>query len=163
MSTDESLEAQRKQRSESIAVQAIDWGSQFVKNLEFEYSNAAAELPAQATWADFRRAMVRAFEATLVESGAHPGDIRNLIQESLSLDHDVEKSAGWTSELNARRMELIDKLIQQSLSPKEAAELGRLTAQLRLHVDNEELLPLEGARQIHRRLLESNNPGEQPE
>jgi hypothetical protein len=68
MSTEESLEEQRKQRSESVAAEAIDWGSQFLKILEFEYSTAAAELPAQATWTEFRRAMIRAFQATLLES-----------------------------------------------------------------------------------------------
>ena len=59
MSTDESLEEQTKQRSESVAAEAIDWGLQFLKVLEFEYSSAAAELPGQANWAEFRRAMIR--------------------------------------------------------------------------------------------------------
>ncbi|HET6883784.1 MAG TPA: hypothetical protein VFI31_26765 [Pirellulales bacterium] len=163
MSTDESLEDQTKLQAGSLAAEAIDWGFQFLKVLELEYSNAAAGLPAQATLAEFRRAMIRAFESTLVESGADPRDVPSLIHESLSLDQSVEKSAGWTSELNARRIELIDKMIQQSLSATEAAELSRLTARLRLHVDNEELVPLEGARQIHKRLLESGNAGARQE
>jgi hypothetical protein len=63
MSTDESLE-ETKRQSESVNADAIDWGFQFLKILEFEYSNAAAALPAQAVLAEFRRAMLRAFEAT---------------------------------------------------------------------------------------------------
>lgn len=163
MSTDESLDEQTRQGSESIAAQAIDWGSQFLKILELEYCNAAAELPTPAPWSELRRAMIRAFGATIVESGADPDEIQDLIQDSLSLEQGPQESAGWTSELNARRIELIDKLIQQSLSATEAAELGRLTARLRPYVDNEDLVPLQGARQIHRRLLEATNPVAQPE
>lgn len=163
MSTDESLEEQRKQRSESIAAHALDWGDQFLKVLEFEYSNAAAELPAQATWKEFRQAMIRAFESTLAESGADPAQIRSLIRESLSLDQNVERNTGWTSDLSARRIQLIDKMIQRSLTAAEAVALSQLTAWLRLHVDNEELVPLEGARQLHKRLLESSETGGLPE
>lgn len=143
MSTDESLEKGNKKRSESVAAEAVDWGSQFLKSLEFEYSNFAAELPAQAAWTEFRRAMIRAFEATLVESGADPDELRSLIQESLSPDKGAEKSVGWTRGLSARRLELIDKMIQRSLSAAEAEELDQLTARLRHYTDTEELIPLQ--------------------
>ena len=158
MSTDESLKEQFKQGSESVTADAIDWGNQFVKLLELEYTNAAALLPAEARWAEFRRVMLRAVVATLVESGADPDEISRLLQQGVPLDHDVDKNAGWTSECNARRVTLIDKMIQQTLSAEEAVELDRLTARLRLHVDKEELVPIEGARRLHRRLLETDNP-----
>lgn len=163
MSTDESLEEYRKRGAESVASKAIEWGNLFLKALEIEYGNAAAELPAQAAWAEYRQAMIRAFGAALIESGADPSELGRLIQDIVPRDQLAEKSVGWTSELNARRIELIDKMIQQSLSEAEAAEFGQLTARLRLHVDNEELVPLQGARQLHRRLLEHNNRGAQPE
>lgn len=163
MSADEALEKQKQQRSTRTAAEAIEFGQQFVKILEDAYSQAAADLPAQATQLEFRRAMMRAVEATLVESGAHPTEIRKLFQDRILGDQDVEENVGWPSESNARRVELIDKSIQQSLSAAEAIELDRLTARLRLHVDREELVPLQGARQLHRRLLERKNPATPPE
>lgn len=163
MPADESLEGQGKHGRESIAPEAIEWGSLFVKALEIEYANAAPDLPAQATWAEFRQVMIRAFGAALIESGAEPSEIEGLIQDAIPRNPDVEKVVGWNREFNTRRIELIDKMIQNSLSAAEAAELDQLTARLRLQVDNEEFVPLEGARQIHRRLLERNQHGAPPE
>ena len=62
--------------------------------------------------------------------------------------------AAWSSQKNARRLALIDKKIQQTITPKEAIELLRLTKQMRVHCDSEEMVPLEGARRLHRRLLD---------
>ncbi|MBM4088485.1 MAG: hypothetical protein FJ276_03530 [Planctomycetes bacterium] len=157
MSADESLKQRRRRGGESVRADAIDWGSHFVKFLELEYTNAAARLSAEATWADYRRTMFHAVVAALRESGTNPDEIAQLLREGIPLDHDVDQSAGWTSECNARRIALIDKKIQQTLSEAEAAELDRLTARLRLHVDNEELVPMKGARRLHRQLLETDN------
>ena len=82
MSTDESLEDQTKLHSESVAAEAIDWGFQFLKILEFEYSNAAAEFPAQATIAEFRRAMIRAFEGCI--AGQTPSALCGSVNEMVS-------------------------------------------------------------------------------
>lgn len=73
-------------------------------------------------------------------------------EDSTNID-DSDCRSEWTGEKNKRRVALIDKLIQQSLSPDEAAELDRLTDNMRHHLDTEELVPTEGARQLHRRLL----------
>jgi hypothetical protein len=123
------------------------------------YTDVAASLPADATWGQFRQATLQAVVMTLVESGSDPNEIGRLLLEGSPLVRDVDKNARWTSECNARRIALIDKMIQQTLSAEEAAELGRLTARLRLHVDNEELSPIEGARRLYRRLLETDSPG----
>jgi hypothetical protein len=61
--------------------------------------------------------------------------------------------ATWSAESNRRRLALIDKQIQQSISLAEQLELARLTAQMRAQVDTEINLPLQGARAIHKRLL----------
>ena len=102
-------------RARAKAAAAIDWGNQFVKHLELEYTNAAALLPAEATWAEFRRVMLRAVVATLVDSGAHQAEISRLLQEGVPLDHEVDNDAGWTSECNARRITLIDKMKRYQL------------------------------------------------
>jgi hypothetical protein len=159
MSADESLKQKRRQGGESVAADAIDWGSQFFKFLELEYTDAASRLPSEATSEDYRRAMFRALVAVVRESGANSDEIARLLRECIPRDNDVDKNAAWTSECNARRIALIDKKIQQTISDAEAGELDQLTARLRLHVDNEELVPLEGARRLHRQLLEVDNPG----
>lgn len=71
--------------------------------------------------------------------------------------------SGWTRERNDRRVALIDKMIQESLSAEEARELDSLTARLRLHADNEDAVPIEGARRLHRQLLERSRAEVVPE
>jgi hypothetical protein len=156
MSTDESLE--RQSRSESVSADAIDWGSQFVKHLELEYTSVASRLPTEATWEEFRQAMLRAVLATLLEAGSDLDEISQLLHETPPVNHGPDDAAGWTDECNIRRIALIDKMLQQTLSAKEAVELDRLTARLRLHADSEDLVPIEGARRLHKRLLEMSIP-----
>ena len=153
MSNDESHELQGQQEIESISSDAEDWGSQFVKHLELEYTNAASELPTGATGPHFRQAMMTAVVKVLHESGAKSEEITRLLKESVSRRSPIDSSVEWTSERNARRLELIDKWIQQTLSPGEAVELERLTERMRVHCDTEEMVPLEGARRLHRHLL----------
>ena len=67
-----------------------------------------------------------------------------------------EKNAtiDWTTELNQRRFELIDRQIQGTLTPEESIELAGLTQLMRDHVDAEAQFPIQGARELHRRLLD---------
>lgn len=45
----------------------------------------------------------------------------------------IDGDAAWSREKDARRLQLIDKKIQQTITPKEAIELTRLTKQMRVH------------------------------
>ena len=60
----------------------------------------------------------------------------------------------WTTELNQRPFELIDRQIQGTLTPEESIELAGLTQLMRDHVDAEAQFPIQGARELHRRLLD---------
>ena len=154
MSNDESLESQGQQEAESLSSDAADWGRQFLKCLRLEYAHLASELPTDAAWPDFQQAMMIAVEKVFDESGATPESITRLWEEMADRLLPVDADPAWNREKNARRLKLIDKKIQQTITPKEAIELTRLTKQMRVHCDREEMVPLEGARRLHRRLLD---------
>jgi transcriptional regulator with XRE-family HTH domain len=59
----------------------------------------------------------------------------------------------WTEQKNARRCELIDRRIQNTITAEEADELERLQQALRRHLDRVAPLPLEGATRLHAQLL----------
>ena len=157
MFNDESLESQSRQKAESISSDAVDWGRQFVKSLELEYTNLVSELPAGATWPDFQQAMMIAVGTVFDESGATPESVAQLWETIADRLLPADADGAWNREKNARRLTLIDKKIQQTITPAEAIELVRLTKQMRVHCDREEMVPLEGARQLHRRLLDMND------
>lgn len=157
MFNDESLESQSQQEAESISSDAADWGSEFVKHLELEYADSASELPIDATWPDFQQAMMIALGRVFDESGATPESITQLWEGIADRLVPNDGDAAWSSQKNARRLKLIDKKIQQTITPKEAIELMQLTKQMRVHCDSEEMVPLEGARQLHRRLLDMDD------
>jgi hypothetical protein len=60
----------------------------------------------------------------------------------------------WTEEKNARRCELIDKDLQGTINDADRSELELLTRALRLHRRKVTPLPLAGAQQLHRTLLQ---------
>lgn len=71
-----------------------------------------------------------------------------VVVQRLSVD------VAWSDALNQRRFALIDKEIQQSLTPAESIELAGLTRIMRDHVETETNLPMNGARALHRKLLQ---------
>lgn len=154
MPNEESPESQGQQEAESISSAAADWGTQFVKVLELEYEGLASELPTDATWPDFQQAMVIAVGRVFDESGATPESIARLWEEIADRLLPVDADPTWNREKNTQRLKLIDKKIQRTLTPEEAVELTRLTKQMRVYCDTEEAIPLEGARQLHRQLLD---------
>lgn len=62
-------------------------------------------------------------------------------------------SEGWTEQSNARRCQLIDRQIQDTITAEEAAELDQLQQSLRRYLDSVAPLPLDGARRLHAELL----------
>ena len=162
MANDESLEQRSDERSKTVSSDAVSWGSKFIAVLEMEFADIASELALGAAEDDFRRAMVTAVVNVLRETGAKSTEMSSMLDEAASRLLPEHASVEWTDETNARRLELIDKLIQQQLSPDEAIELERLTESMRAHCDTEEAVPLEGARRLHRQLLKIDDSEQAP-
>ena len=134
------------------------WKRLFVKSLQWEFTRAASQLmsedlssrDSQTAW---RQAMLATVVDVLLESGGTTAELTRLLDENARRLSPRVETLEWTAEKNARRLKLIDKWIQHSLSADESVELERLTQQLRKHCDTEDLLPIEGAKELHRLLL----------
>jgi PAS domain S-box-containing protein len=59
----------------------------------------------------------------------------------------------WSDAKNARRCELIDRKIQNTISIEESAELEHLQEALRAYLDRVAPLPMEGAKKLHAELV----------
>lgn len=157
MFNDESHELHEQNKPASLSSEVEEWGRQFVKFLEFEYAELASELPTDATANDYRRLMMIAVVKVIGESGANPEEIAYLLKEGSSRLFPVRGDIAWTTENNARRLSLVDKKLQQTITREETIELMQLTRQLRVSCDQEEMTPLAGAKRLHRRLLDMGN------
>jgi hypothetical protein len=67
--------------------------------------------------------------------------------------------AEWSEVKNARRCDLIDRKIQNTISTKEAAELDDLQDALRAYLDRVAPLPMEGAKKLHAELMRREQRG----
>jgi hypothetical protein len=135
----------------SISDHASDWIRRFSKELEDNFIDAAVSIPADAAARDYQDATIRAVFSVLLDSGMDAESFAETVGRVL-----IEKrtaSVEWTSEFNQRRFELIDKEIQETLTPAERIELAGLTRIMRERLESEADLPMEGARALHRKLL----------
>jgi hypothetical protein len=160
MSHDESLELPRLQKTESISFESEGWRTWFVGYISQAYQRLAERLPPDATLSDFQKAMMTAVGDAFDVSRTAPDNVPQVCEEIEARLLPEDEGTPWDREKNARRLNLIDKKIQQTITPGEAIELTRLTRQMRLHCDREEMVPLEGARELHRRLLDMGDPKE---
>ena len=135
-----------------ILKDAREWIRQFTRHLELNFVDAGRSLPPDARLPDYQGATIRAVWQTLLDSGMDSDAILAAIGQVVIETH--APSVEWNSDLNRRRFELIDKDIQQSLTPAERIELAGLTRLMREQVESEVNLPLEGAKELHRKLLE---------
>jgi hypothetical protein len=144
----------------AISVETDLWIRLFARQFELHILDASRDLPPDASVSESQMATARAIVATFLESGMHLESVMELLGRVA-----VESRPGgasWSDALNQRRFALIDKEIQGSLSPAENVELAGLTRIMRDHVDSEANLPLEGARALHRKLLQLESTGESP-
>ena len=89
---------------------------------------------------------------TVLESGVDSEVFAETVAQVL-----VEERHGsieWTSDLNQRRFELIDKTMQEGVTVAESIELAGLTRIMREHLESEVNIPMEGAEALHRKLRE---------
>jgi hypothetical protein len=142
----------------AISAETDLWIRQFTKQFELHVLDASRDLPPDASVSESQMATARAIVATFLDSGMDLESVMELLGrvavESWSA------GASWSDALNQRRFALIDKEIQGSLTPAESLELAGLTRIMRDHVDSEANLPLEGARALHRRLLQLESTAE---
>ncbi len=136
----------------STSEHANDWIRRFVHQLEVNFADTSLSLPPDAHVLEYQIATIRAMFRTLLDSGMDSESFAGAVGRVLIEKRPV--SIGWNSALNQRRFELIDKEIQETLTPAERVELAGLTAIMREHLDSEANLPMEGAKALHRKLLE---------
>lgn len=88
------------------------------------------------------------------ESGASP---QSMTEHPPAPEAKPLAEAMWTEARNARRCELIDNEIQETISEEERQELKALTKQMRAYRRHVAPLPIEGARKLHQQLLEKKH------
>ena len=138
-----------------FSTDADDWAEQFYKHLGLAFLNVATGLSPKAGIPDFRQAMIAAAFQTLIESGMSSEEIfESFAQASLEAQKNLSE---WTPELNQRRFDLVDKQIQSAISPAERIELAGLTKIMRALTDNESNFPIEGAKALHKKLLDMDD------
>jgi hypothetical protein len=139
-------------------VDADDWIRQFVKYLELHLIDDIRDLLPNPSVLEMQAASARAILQTYLDSGIELQSIMELLGRA-----GVETRSAdpvWCDALNQRRFALIDKEIQGLLTPAESIELAGLTRMLRDHIESEANLPIEGARSLHRKLLQLQSSGE---
>src|SRR5262249_54536906 len=130
----------------------------FIKQLEEHLLDASRDLPPEPSVSESQAATARAVLETFIDSGMEVASALELLGR-VSVEQPLGDVA-WSDALNRRRFELIDKEIQGSLTPAEGMELARLTRRMRDQVESETNLPMEGARALHRKLLQLESTGE---
>jgi hypothetical protein len=158
VTTTKSHESELPVSRKAISADADLWIRQFINHLEIHALDASHALSPQPSVFESRVAAARAIFETFLDSGMEFESVVELFGRVA-----VERrlvTAAWNDELNHRRFELVDKEIQGSLTPGESLELAGLTRIMRDHVDSEANLPFEGARALHRKLLQSESMGD---
>jgi len=152
MASTKPRESESVSHGDSISEQASDWIRLFIKHFELNVLDTCRSLPPDASDLDYRVAAIRAMFETFLDSGMDS----ELFAETVGrvLIEERPGSIEWNSELNQRRFELIDKEIQETLTPAERVELAGLTKVMREQLESEANLPMEGAKALHRKLLE---------
>lgn len=134
----------------AISADADDWIRQFIKHFELHLLDASRDLPPDIS-------VARAILATFIDSGMAVDSALELLGEAAVESRSAD--APWSDALNQRRFALIDKEIQGALTPAETIELAGLTRIMRDHIESETNLPMQGARALHRKLLQLKSKG----
>jgi PAS domain S-box-containing protein len=106
----------------------------------------------------------------LVESGGQDFILSVAEERHRHAEHAIEAPAGkvtrdrradpeWSEAKNARRCELIDRKIQNTISTREATELDELQEALRAYLDRVAPLPMEGPKKLHAELVHLEKGG----
>lgn len=141
---------------EMISEDQVFWSQQFLKHLELSLLDCIAKLPKHAALEDYQAATFQAVLETLRDSGMEIGRLPELAAQAMAR---IEGGDGnrnklpWNNSMNGRRMELIDKFIQETITIPEQFELADLTQAMREFLDTESPMPIDGAKALHQKLL----------
>ncbi len=152
MTTTRSHKSEQPASPGAISADTDLWIRQFIKQFELHVLDAIHDLTPDASVSESQVAAARAILATYLDSGMELESVVELFGRVAAEKRSV--GACWSAALNQRRFVLIDKEIQGSLTPAESVELAGLTRIMRDHVDAEANVPIEGARALHRKLLQ---------
>jgi hypothetical protein len=128
------------------------WIRQFIKHFELHVLDASHDVRPDASVSESQVATARAIVATYLDYGMELESVMELFGRVAVERRSI--GARWSDALNQRRFALMDKEIQGLSTPAESVELAGLTRIMRDHVDAEANLPIEGARALHRKLLQ---------
>jgi hypothetical protein len=151
-------ESESAESEDSISDVEDLWVRKFVEHFELHVLDATRNLPPNASLSESQLATARAILATYLESGMEFESALELLGQAAAEWRSA--NVAWSDALNQRRFVLIDKEIQGSLTPAEKIELAGLTRIMRDHVESEANLPMEGARALHRMLLQHESTSE---
>lgn len=135
-----------------VSLAANEWLQQFIKHFELHFVEAVAGAASGPDILPYEQPAIGAVIRTLFDAGLGADAVFELFGQELQRLQGIADK--WTPAMNQRRFELIDKDIQGDITPTEQVELAGLTRVMRHHVDSEMNLPLEGARALHRKLLQ---------
>lgn len=135
----------------AIPTAAAEWLTVFKKHFSIafldELESRSIESPQNR---DLQQAAVSALIATLRDSGISEDQMLGFFSEAFNKV--PSKNTEWTTEMAKRRILLIDRKIEGTISFDEKVELAGLTNSMRSTVDNEETFPIEGAKALHAKL-----------
>ncbi|MFG0265482.1 MAG: hypothetical protein ACF8AM_10075 [Rhodopirellula sp. JB055] len=132
------------------------WSRQFLKHIELNLLDVIAGLSRNATQEEYQAATLQAVIETLQDSGMALIEFPSLAAKAIAKIQDQPPSTNvtqWTPAMNARRMDLIDRQIQETITVPEQIELARLTEAMRTVIDSEKSQPMEGMKALHAKLL----------
>lgn len=152
MPVEEQPKSETEGSAAAISEDASDWLQQVVKHFELNFVDACQGTPENADRSLYPRLTIRAIVQTLKDSGLSEESILEMFGQIAG--ESIAEPIKWTAEMNRRRFLLIDKEIQGDLTAAEQFELARLTSAMRMAVDSELNLPMEGARALHRKLTD---------
>lgn len=151
------VKKQPEANPDGLSEAADDWFRSFLKHVELHLADTARDLPAAATSTDFGIATIHAVLRTLLDAGVPRDQALTLFGTVWLESGNMPLTTEWTAELNKRRFALIDREIQETITPSEHIELAGLTELMRQSADAEENVPFEGARKLHH-LLQNTKP-----
>jgi len=131
VTTTRSRESEEPESQQAIWEDTDLWIRQFIKHFELDVVDATRDLPPDASVSDSQVATARAILAAYLESGMELESVVELLARVAVERRSVE--AAWSDALNQRRLALIDRAIEGSLTPAESIELAGLTRIMRDH------------------------------
>lgn len=139
----------------TLSSSALEWSVLFEKHYRDAFQTACVGLSANPTNDDLQSAAARAFINALRDSGIKDPTLVAIVGEAIWGPAKTE--GDWTEEKSLRRIALIDKMFQDTISNRERFELNSLTQNMRAALDTEENLPMSGAKKLYSELLEMDD------